>query len=176
LSLEPRKNFIDQFFPLGGRKFYREQNITMESNWVEPSIAVKRVLFTEDKIQSRVAELAKQISEDYKGKELVIIGVMKGAFMFLADLTRRITVAHTVEFLAVSSYGKSTKSSGNVRILMDCREDIAGKVYSSIMSLLIFTLQHVLIVEDIVDTGLTLQYLLELLGSRKPASIQCWYV
>jgi len=126
-----------------------------------PESCMKRILFTEEKIQARVNELAKEIDELYKGsdKELVIVGVLKGAFMFLSDLARRITVPHTVEFLAVSSYGSATTSSGNVRIIMDTRQDITGK--------------HVLLVEDIVDTGYTLEYLLNLFKYRNAASIEC---
>jgi len=125
------------------------------------SSCMKRILFTEEKIQARVNELAKEIDELYKGsdKELVIVGVLKGAFMFLSDLSRRITVPHTVEFLAVSSYGSASTSSGNVRIIMDTRQDITGK--------------HVLLVEDIVDTGYTLEYLLNLFKYRNAASIEC---
>ena len=116
------------------------------------------VIITEEQIQARVAELAEQISQDYQGLgRLYIVGILKGAFIFMADLTRRLTVPHTVDFLALSSYGKST-SSGAVRILMDLREPIEGR--------------HVLIIEDIVDTGHTLKYLYHNLLGRNPADLR----
>ncbi|GAH31378.1 unnamed protein product, partial [marine sediment metagenome] len=100
-----------------------------------------RILIDQEEIQKRVKELADQISNDFKGvKRLYIIGILKGAFIFLADLTRHINVSHVVDFMALSSYGRTTES-GAVRILMDLREPIEG--------------QHILIVEDIVDTGHT---------------------
>lgn len=117
-----------------------------------------RVLIPEEAIQTRVKELANQISTDFSGVgSLYIVGILKGAFIFLADLSRRLTVPHSVDFMALSSYGKTT-SSGAVRILMDLREPIEGR--------------HVLIVEDILDTGNTLNYLYHVLGGRKPASIR----
>ncbi len=118
---------------------------------------LERVLIPADAIQLRVKELADQISADFAGiNNLYMIGILKGAFMFLADLTRQLTVPHSVDFMALSSYGKTT-SSGAVRILMDLREPIEG--------------QHVLIVEDIVDTGHTLFYLYQVLKGRNPASL-----
>lgn len=118
---------------------------------------LERILISEDQIRVRVKELADQISRDYAGKgRLYIIGILKGAFIFLADLTRRLEVPHTVDFMALSSYGKTTES-GAVRILMDLREPIEN--------------QHVLIVEDIVDTGHTLTYLQHILEGRSPASL-----
>lgn len=118
---------------------------------------LERILISEDQIRERVKELADQISRDYAGKgRLYIIGILKGAFIFLADLTRRLEVSHTVDFMALSSYGKTTES-GAVRILMDLREPIEN--------------QHVLIVEDIVDTGHTLTYLQHILEGRSPASL-----
>ena len=117
------------------------------------------VLISEEEIQTRVAELAAQISEDYaETSDLVLIGVLKGSFVFLADLSRRMTIPRTIEFIAVSSYGSKSKSSGAVRLLMDVRGNIEGK--------------HVLIVEDIVDTGHTLKYLIGMLKSHRPASIR----
>jgi hypoxanthine phosphoribosyltransferase len=108
-------------------------------------------------IQARVKELADQISSDFSGVEsLYLVGILKGAFIFLADLARSLKVPHSVDFMALSSYGKST-SSGAVRILMDLREPIEG--------------QHVVIVEDILDTGHTLSYLYGILQGRNPASI-----
>ena len=117
-----------------------------------------RTLISEQDIQRRVRELAADISRDYAGKEVTLVGVLKGAFIFLSDLARHLEVANTIEFMSVSSYGMSTTSSGAVRVLMDLRQNIEGK--------------HVLIVEDIVDTGLTVHYLLELLATREPASLR----
>lgn len=118
---------------------------------------IKNVLYSEATIAAKVAELADTISSDYEGKgEIVLIGVLKGSFIFLADLARHLTIDRVVEFIAVSSYDGTT--SGAVRLLMDVRGDIAGK--------------HVIIVEDIVDTGNTLRYLIRVLASRKPASIR----
>ncbi len=117
------------------------------------------VLITEDEIRKRVETFAEQISRDYEGRgELVLIGVLKGAFILLADLSRKLTIPHRVEFIAVSSYGKSSVSTGAVRLIMDLRGDIENK--------------HVLIVEDIVDTGHTLHYLMSLLKTRRPASLR----
>ena len=111
-------------------------------------------------IAARVEELASQIDRDYAGvDELVLVGVLKGSFIFLADLARRLTVPHRVEFIAVSSYGeRESAESGAVRLIMDVRHAIDGK--------------HVLVVEDIVDTGHTLSYLLRLLAARGPASLK----
>jgi len=119
---------------------------------------LERILIPPEAIEARVTELAAQISQDFHAAQrLYIVGILKGAFIFLADLTRRLSIPHIVDFMAVSSYGKST-DSGAVRILMDLREPIEG--------------QHVLIVEDIVDTGHTLKYLYEILKGRKPASLR----
>ncbi|MEW6723904.1 MAG: hypoxanthine phosphoribosyltransferase [Bacillota bacterium] len=119
---------------------------------------VHRELITEEQIQQRCRELGEQISREYAGKEIHLISILKGAFMFLADLARHISIPTSVDFMAVSSYGASTKSSGVVRILKDLDESIEGK--------------HVIIVEDIVDTGLTLNYLRETLKGRNPASLK----
>lgn len=117
-----------------------------------------RILLPEKKIQGRVKVLADQISKDYKDKgRLYLIGILKGAFIFLADLTRQLSIPHTVDFMAITSYGKTT-TSGAVRILMDLREPIEN--------------QHVLIVEDILDSGHTLTYLYRTLQDRKPASLR----
>lgn len=117
------------------------------------------VLIAEEDIHKRVNEFAEQISRDYADKgELVLIGVLKGAFILLADLSRKLTIPHRVEFIAVSSYGKSSVSTGAVRMIMDLRGDIENK--------------HVLVVEDIVDTGHTLHYLMSLLKTRRPASLR----
>ncbi len=117
------------------------------------------VLISEDDIQKRVAELAEQISADYADMgDIVLIGVLKGAFIFLADLSRRLTIPRTIEFIAVSSYATGSISSGAVRLVMDVRGNIENR--------------HVLIVEDIVDTGHTLKYLIGILESHRPASIK----
>ena len=119
---------------------------------------LSRVIITADQIQTRVEELADKINRDFAGVEqLYMVGILKGAFMFLADLTRHIEIPHTVDFMALSSYGKTT-SSGAVRILMDLREPVEG--------------QHLILVEDIIDTGNTLKYLNRVLKGRKPASLQ----
>ena len=118
-----------------------------------------RTLISEAEITSRVDEIAARISADYADKgELVLIGVLKGAFIFLADLSRRLTIPRSIEFIAVSNYEQGSVPSGAVRLVMDVRESIEGK--------------HVLIVEDIVDTGQTLHYLIDMLQSRGPASIR----
>ncbi|MFW6113488.1 MAG: hypoxanthine phosphoribosyltransferase [Actinomycetota bacterium] len=121
---------------------------------IEPD---KRLLSREE-ISSRTAELAGIISEDYSGQELVMVGVLKGAFVFLADLVRHVEIPLEIDFVAVSSYGIDTQSSGVVRIVKDLELDIENK--------------HVLIVEDIVDTGLTLKYLTGMLLERGPASVE----
>ena len=116
------------------------------------------LLITREEIAARVAELGKQISEDYKGKELLVVGILRGSVPFMADLIREIDNPLTIDFMSVSSYGASTKTSGVVRILKDMETNIADK--------------DVLIVEDIVDSGLTLSRLLETLQTRKPASLK----
>ncbi len=118
---------------------------------------IKEVLFDEERIKEKVAELGAQISKDYENQELVLIGVLKGSVMFMSDLLKRITIPCCMDFMAVSSYGSSTETSGVVRILKDLDYDIEGK--------------NVLIVEDIIDSGITLKYLLEYLRARKPSSI-----
>ena len=117
------------------------------------------VLISESAIDARVRELAREISDDYSnGDGIVLIGVLKGAFIFLADLSRRLTIPRTIEFIAVSSYEDSDAASGAVRLVMDVRGNIEGR--------------DVLIVEDIVDTGHTLSYLIGMLESHGPASIR----
>jgi hypoxanthine phosphoribosyltransferase len=116
-------------------------------------------MISEEDIRKRVDELAAQISSDYADKgEIVLVGVLKGAFIFLADLSRRLSIPRHIEFIAVSSYEHGSARSGAVRLVMDVRRSIEGK--------------HVLIVEDIVDTGHTLHYLIDMLKSRNPASVR----
>ena len=119
---------------------------------------IGKVLVTPEQLRERVEALARRISADYAGEELLLVGVLKGAVFFMADLARRVTVPCALDFMAVSSYGSSTDSSGVVRILKDLDTEIQGR--------------HVLIVEDIIDSGLTLSYLLKNLRSRKPASLE----
>ncbi len=116
-----------------------------------------RTLISEEEIQAKLKEMGEAITEDYQGKELLVVGVLKGAFMVMADLARHIDLPVEFDFMAVSSYGASTQSSGVVRILKDLDQEIAGK--------------DILIVEDIIDSGLTLSYLIKSLNVRKPASI-----
>lgn len=119
---------------------------------------VKEILFTEENIREKVRELGGQISKEYEGKDLLLIGILKGSVMFMADLMKEITIPCSMDFMAVSSYGVSTKSSGVVRILKDLDFEIENK--------------HVLIVEDIIDSGTTLKYLIEYLNRRGPSSIE----
>jgi hypoxanthine phosphoribosyltransferase len=119
---------------------------------------VDEILIDEDALQSRVAELGTEISADYEGRDLLLVGVLKGAVFFMADLMRRLTVPCEIDFMAISSYGAATNSSGVVRILKDLDINIAGR--------------DVLVVEDIIDSGLTLSYLRRTLLARKPASLE----
>jgi hypoxanthine phosphoribosyltransferase len=119
--------------------------------------AVSEVLIDEERLRARVAELGEEISADYAGRELLRIGVLKGAVFFMADLMRHLTVTSEVDFMAISSYGASTDSSGVVRILKDLDINIDGR--------------DVLVVEDIIDSGLTLSYLIRNLEAREPASL-----
>jgi hypoxanthine phosphoribosyltransferase len=119
---------------------------------------IGEVLVTKEELTRRVAELGAQISEDYAGRDLFMVGVLKGAVLFLADLMRNVTISCEIDFMAVSSYGSQTDSSGVVRILKDLDASIEGR--------------HVLIVEDIIDSGLTLQYLMRSLNARRPASLE----
>jgi len=120
--------------------------------------AVGEILIDEDSLSARVAELGAEVSADYQGRDLLLIGVLKGAVFFMADLMRHITVPCEVDFMAISSYGDSTDSSGIVRILKDLDINIEGR--------------DVLVVEDITDSGLTLSYLMRNLESREPASLE----
>jgi hypoxanthine phosphoribosyltransferase len=118
-----------------------------------------RTLIAEDQIRTRVAELAERISRDYAGAgEVLLVCVLKGAFMFLADLTRQLTMPHRVDFMALSSYGLKGTRQGAVRLVLDLRESIRDR--------------HVLVIEDIVDTGNTFAYMLEMLDARHPASLR----
>src|SRR5947208_7815613 len=119
---------------------------------------IEGVLVSEQQISDKIAELAKQISADYGDREVLLVGVLKGAVMVMADLARALTVPVSMEFMAVSSYGSATSSSGVVRILKDLDRDIAGR--------------DILVVEDIIDSGLTLSWLLRNLRSRQPASVE----
>jgi hypoxanthine phosphoribosyltransferase len=122
----------------------------------EPDI--EQVLITEQEIQSRIAETGEQLTRDYAGKDVLLVGVLKGALVFMADLARHIDLPLEFDFMAVSSYGAATQTSGVVRILKDLDHEIGGR--------------HVLLIEDIVDSGLTLSYLLKNLRTRKPASLE----
>jgi hypoxanthine phosphoribosyltransferase len=119
---------------------------------------VGEVLISADEIQHKISTLAKQITEDYRGKDLLLVGVLKGAFVFMSDLAREIPLPLAFDFMAVSSYGSATKSSGVVRILKDLDYEITDR--------------HVLLVEDIIDSGLTISYLLRYLEARRPASLE----
>lgn len=116
------------------------------------------ILLTRDEIAEKVREMGKRLTKDYDGKDLVMVGILKGAMIFFSDLIREMDLKMSVEFMAISSYGRSTKSSGVVRILKDLDRDVSG--------------QHVLVVEDIVDSGLTLSYLREVLNTRNAASVE----
>src|SRR5207244_7293373 len=116
------------------------------------------VLYTQQQIAGRVRELAAEIERDHRGKELVLVGVLKGAFVFVSDLSRQIDLPLSVDFIGLSSYGEATESSGVVKITSDLTRPIERK--------------HVVIVEDIVDTGLTMRYLLDNMATRRPASVK----
>ncbi|MGY1635707.1 hypoxanthine phosphoribosyltransferase [Geodermatophilus sp. SYSU D00742] len=116
------------------------------------------VLLSEEQIQAKIAELAARIGEDYAGKEVLLVGVLKGAVLFMSDFARALHLPTQMEFMAVSSYGSATSSSGVVRILKDLDRDISDR--------------HVLVIEDIIDSGLTLSWLLKNLGGRRPASLE----
>ena len=119
---------------------------------------IERVLFSEEELDRRVSEIAAEINRDYAGKEPMLISVLRGSFVFMADLIRKIEVPCTVDFMSVSSYGRGTTSSGQVQITKDLSDDIEGK--------------DIIVVEDILDSGNTLSYLLQLLQARKPASMK----
>lgn len=117
-----------------------------------------RIMLSEEKVNGRIAELAKQISADYEGSSVHLICILKGSIFFTCELAKRITVPVTIDFMSVSSYGDDTKSSGVVKLVKDLDEPLQGK--------------NVLVIEDIIDSGRTLSYLLENLGSRNPASLR----
>ncbi len=117
-----------------------------------------RILIPEDKVDERIAQLGEEISRDYAGRHVHLIGILKGSIFFICELAKRITVPVTLDFMSVSSYGSGTKSSGVVKLIKDLDEPINGK--------------DVVIVEDIIDSGRTLSYLLKNLSSRQPASIR----
>ena len=119
---------------------------------------VERILITSEEIGARVRELGQQITNDYAGQEILMIGVLRGAVIFMADLARSIKRPMDIDFMAITSYGLSTNSSGVVRIIKDLDEVVEGR--------------HILIIEDIIDSGLTLNYLVDNIKSRKPASVR----
>ncbi len=120
--------------------------------------AVGEILIEQEPLQARIAELGAEISREYDGRDLLLVGVLKGAVFFMADLMRELTIPCEIDFMAISSYGAATDSSGVVRILKDLDANIAGR--------------DVLVVEDIIDSGLTLSYLMRSLKARKPASLE----
>ncbi len=123
------------------------------------SETMPEVLISAEQIQSKVEELGRRISADYRDvDDLILVGVLKGSFIFLADLARSLTIPRSVDFMALSTYGDSTETDGAVRMIMDLRRNISGK--------------HVIVVEDIVDTGHTLAYLIRALAARNPASLK----
>lgn len=128
----------------------------MKQHYVERDIG--EILLSEEEIRARVAELGREISRDYEDKDLVAVCILRGCFIFFSDLMRQISIPVAIEFMSVSSYGGGSESSGSVKINYDMQNDIAGK--------------HVLIVEDIIDSGNTLAHLAEMLKSRRPASIE----
>ena len=120
--------------------------------------AVGEILIEQEPLQARIAELGAEISREYEGRDLLLVGVLKGAVFFMADLMRELTIPCEIDFMAISSYGAATDSSGVVRILKDLDTNIAGR--------------DVLVVEDIIDSGLTLSYLMRSLKARKPATLE----
>jgi hypoxanthine phosphoribosyltransferase len=133
-------------------------DVTAASFVAEFEQDIDRILITGEEIQDKIRELAARITEDYRGRDLLLVGVLKGAFVVMADLSRHIRLPLQFDFMAVSSYGAATKTSGVVRIMKDLDHDIEGR--------------NVLVVEDIVDSGLTLAYLVKNLRGRRPASLE----
>lgn len=128
----------------------------MKAHMLEQDI--QEILFTEEQLKTRVQEIAQEIQRDYEGKEIMLISVLRDSFIFMADLCRAIDLPCTLDFMSVSSYGSGTTSSGQVQITKDLSEDITGR--------------HIIVVEDILDSGNTLSYLLKILEHRHPASIR----
>lgn len=116
------------------------------------------ILYTEEQIKARVTEMAKQMEADYRGKNPILVSILKGSFIFMADLVRNMDIDCTIDFMIVSSYGKKSKSTGAVKIIKDLDIDIEGK--------------HILLIEDILDSGLTLSYIKRILEAKKPASVR----
>jgi hypoxanthine phosphoribosyltransferase len=129
----------------------------LKQDWAQGDPALGEVVVAEQEIRSRIAELGARITADYDGRSPLLVGVLKGAFMFMSDLARAIGLPVEFDFMAVASYGSSTRTSGVVRIVKDLDTDLAGR--------------HVLVVEDIIDSGLTLAFLLRNLAARNPASL-----
>ncbi len=125
---------------------------------MDSDTAIGRILISEDELARRIRELGAEVSRDYAGKDLLLLAVLKGAVFFLSDFMRELSIPAEVDFMAIASYGSATKSSGVVRLLKDLDEPIEGR--------------DVLVVEDIVDTGLTLRYLLDILEDRRPRSLE----
>ena len=119
---------------------------------------IEKVLLSAEEIEQRVAELGEQITRDYEGKDLLTVGILKGSNVFMSDLIRKIDIPLHMDFMVVSSYGNATESSGVVKIVKDLEKGIKGK--------------HLLIIEDIIDSGLTLKYLKQILETREPASVK----
>lgn len=119
---------------------------------------LEKILFTEEQIQTRIKEIAAQIDKDYAGEIPVVVGILKGCFMFFADLVRQMKTNIEIDFMSISSYGNNTKSSGEVKMIKDLDRTIEGR--------------HVIIIEDIIDTGYTLKYLMTTLSARNPKSIK----
>ena len=119
---------------------------------------IQEILFTEEQLKNRVAEIARQIEADYSGQEIMFVGILRGSFVFLADLCREVKLPCTLDFMSVSSYGGGTTSSGQIQFIKDLSEDITGR--------------NVIVVEDILDSGNTLSYLLNILEHRHPASVR----
>ena len=119
---------------------------------------IQEILFTQEQLERRVEELAREIERDYAGREILLVSVLRGSFIFMADLVRKISLPCLVDFMSVSSYGKGTSSTGQVQITKDLSEDISGR--------------HIIVVEDILDSGNTLSYLLRVLEQRGPASVR----
>ena len=132
--------------------------MTVDARRLEDRPEVGRIVVSSDDLQARIVELGRRISEDYADRPPLLVGVLKGAFMFMSDLSRAISLPVEVDFMAVSSYGSATRTSGVVRIVKDLDVDLVDR--------------HVLVVEDIVDSGLTLNYLQRYLLARKPASLE----